>query len=109
MLILLGFKHDDEQIDVTEEEIISMVNEGHEQGVLEASEAEMITNIFEFGEKEASDIMTHRNNIVAIDSSMPFKEALSQILQESYSRYPVYEENLDHLSLPAHHFLRCGL
>lgn len=97
MLILLGFKHDDEQIDVTEEEIISMVNEGHEQGVLEASEAEMITNIFEFGEKEASDIMTHRNNIVAIDSSMPFKEALSQILQESYSRYPVYEENLDHI------------
>ncbi len=97
MLMLLGFKHDDEQIDVTEEEIISMVNEGHEQGVLEASEAEMITNIFEFGEKEASDIMTHRNNIVAIDSSMPFKEALSQVLQESYSRYPVYEENLDHI------------
>lgn len=97
MLKLLGFKHDDDQIDVTEEEIISMVNEGHEQGVLEASEAEMITKIFEFGEKEASDIMTHRNNIVAIDSSMPFKEALSQVLQESYSRYPVYEENLDHI------------
>lgn len=97
MLKLLGFKHDDDQIDVTEEEIISMVNEGHEQGVLEASEAEMITNIFEFGEKEASDIMTHRNNIVAIDSSMPFKEALRQVLQESYSRYPVYEENLDHI------------
>ena len=97
MLMLLGFKHDEEQIDVTEEEIISMVNEGHEQGVLEASEAEMITNIFEFGEKEASDIMTHRNNIVAIDSSMPFKEALNQVLQESYSRYPVYEENLDHI------------
>lgn len=97
MLMLLGFKHDDEPIDVTEEEIISMVNEGHEQGVLEASEAEMITNIFEFGEKEASDIMTHRNNIVAIDSSVAFKEALGQILQESYSRYPVYEENLDHI------------
>ena len=80
-----------------EEEIISMVNEGHEQGVLEASEAEMITNIFEFGEKEASDIMTHRNNIVAIDSEMPFKDALSLMLQESNSRYPVYEENLDHI------------
>ena len=97
LLMLLGFKNDDEQIDVTEEEIISMVNEGHEQGVLEASEAEMITNIFEFGEKEASDIMTHRNNIVAIDSEMPFKEALSLMLQESNSRYPVYEENLDHI------------
>ena len=37
--------------DVTEEEIISMVNEGHEQGVLLASEAAMINNIFEFGDK----------------------------------------------------------
>ena len=45
---------------VTEEEIISMVNEGHEKGVLEASEAEMIHNIFEFTDKEAQDIMTHR-------------------------------------------------
>lgn len=97
LLRVLGFKNDDEQTDVTEEEIISMVNEGHEQGVLEASEAEMITNIFEFGEKEASDIMTHRNNIVAIDSEMPFKDALSLMLQESNSRYPVYEENLDHI------------
>lgn len=97
MLCLLGFKNDDEQTDVTEEEIISMVNEGHEQGVLEASEAEMITNIFEFGEKEASDIMTHRNNIVAIDSEMLFKDALDLMLEKGNSRYPVYEENLDHI------------
>ena len=48
---------------MTEEEIISMVNEGHEQGVLRASEAEMIHNIFEFGDKEAKDIMTHRKNL----------------------------------------------
>ncbi len=46
---------------VTEEEIMSMVNEGHEQGVLEASEAEMITNIFELDDKEAGDIMTPQN------------------------------------------------
>ena len=51
--------------DVTEEEIISMVNEGHEQGVLLQSEAEMIHNIFEFGDKEAKDIMTHRKSIPA--------------------------------------------
>ena len=53
---------------VTEEEIMSMVNEGHEQGVLEASEAEMITNIFELDDKEAGDIMTHRTNLVDIDN-----------------------------------------
>lgn len=96
-LRLLGFRNSDEQNEVTEEEIISMVNEGHELGVLEAGEVEMITNIFEFGDKEASDIMTHRNNITAIDSQMPFKEALNFMLKESNSRYPVYEENLDHI------------
>jgi putative hemolysin len=93
----LGFKSKDEQTDVTEEEIISMVNEGHEHGVLEAGEVKMITNIFEFGDKKASDIMTHRNNIVAIDSLMPFKDALNFMLEESNSRYPVFEENLDHI------------
>lgn len=96
-LRILGFKTSDEQNEVTEEEIISMVNEGHELGVLEAGEVEMITNIFEFGDKEASDIMTHRNSITAIDSQMPFKEALNFMLKESNSRYPVFEENLDHI------------
>lgn len=94
---IFGLGNTDEQTDVTEEEIISMVNEGHELGVLEAGEVEMITNIFEFGDKEASDIMTHRNNIMAIDSSTPFKDALGFMLKESNSRYPVYEENLDHI------------
>ncbi len=84
-------------MDVTEEEIISMVAEGHEHGVFEAGEVEMITNIFEFGDKKANDIMTHRNHIMAIDSSMPFKDALGFMLEESNSRYPVYEENLDHI------------
>ncbi len=97
LLRLFGLKNTDEQADVTEEEIISMVNEGHELGVLEAGEVEMITNIFEFGDKKASDIMTHRNNITAIDSTMPFKDALCFMLEESNSRYPVYEENLDHI------------
>lgn len=97
VLQLFGLRNTDEQADVTEEEIISMVNEGHELGVLEAGEVEMITNIFEFGDKEASDIMTHRNNITAIDSGMPFKDALCFMLKESNSRYPVYEENLDHI------------
>lgn len=97
LLRLLGLRNMDEQTDVTEEEIISMVNEGHEQGVLEASEAEMITNIFEFGDKQASDIMTHRSSIIALDCEMPFKDALMQMLEGSNSRYPVYEETLDHV------------
>ncbi len=97
LLRLFGLRNEDEQVDVTEEEIISMVAEGHEHGVFEAGEVEMITNIFEFGDKKANDIMTHRNHIMAIDSSMPFKDALGFMLEESNSRYPVYEENLDHI------------
>ena len=54
-----------------------MVNESHEQGVLEENEAEMIGNIFEFGEKQASDVMTHRNNIVALDDDSQFISRLT--------------------------------
>ena len=97
ILRLFGVKVSADVGDVTEEEIISMINEGHEQGVIHASEAEMISNIFEFGDKEAQDIMTHRNNIVAIDGSMTLKDAIAFILDGTNSRYPVYEENLDHI------------
>lgn len=83
--------------DVTESEIISMVNEGHEQGVLQASEAEMITNIFAFGDKEAQDIMVHRKNIVALDGNMTLQEALTFIISENKSRYPVYDGDIDHI------------
>ncbi len=97
VLYLFGIQEDDNSEDVTEEEIISMVNEGHEQGVLLATEAEMINNIFEFGDKEAQDIMTHRNNILAIDRNMPLEEALDYMLSEHKSRFPVIEENIDNI------------
>lgn len=83
--------------DVTEEEIISMVNEGHEQGVLQASEAEMIHNIFEFDDKEAKDIMTHRKNIVAVDGAMSLSEVLEFMLDKNNSRFPVYGEDIDNI------------
>ena len=97
ILKVFGINMKDGEADVTEEEIISMVNEGHEQGVIEASEAEMISNIFELGDKEAQDIMTHRMNIVAIDAEMKLEDAVAFILQEKNSRYPVYEETIDHV------------
>lgn len=97
ILRLFGMKVEDDLADVTEEEIISMVNEGHEQGVLLATEAEMITNIFEFGDKEAHDIMTHRNHIVAVEGNMPLKEAMAFMLDANNSRFPVYDENIDHI------------
>lgn len=83
--------------DVTEEEIISMVNEGHEQGVLLESEAEMIHNIFEFGDKEAKDIMTHRKNVIALDGDVSFRDALSFIIEKRMSRFPVYLDSIDNI------------
>ena len=75
-----------------------MVNEGHDRGVLEASEAEMITNIFEFDDKVASDIMTHRKNVVALESTMTLKETVDFIVKEANnSRFPVYEEDIDNI------------
>jgi putative hemolysin len=73
-----------------------MVNEGHEQGVLEAREAEMITNIFELNDKEAGDIMTHRKSLVALDGDMPLREAVDFILKQGLnSRYPIYRKDVD--------------
>lgn len=80
-----------------EDEIISMVNEGHEQGVLETSEATMINNIFDFVDKEAGEIMTNRSNIVAIDKDTGLLDALNFMLNNSNSRYPVFSENLDNV------------
>lgn len=94
---LFGINPHDGEADVTEEEIISMVNEGQEQGVLLESEAQMITNIFEFTDKDAKDIMTHRSNIVGIEATMTLREAVDFMLEEKNSRYPVYEENIDHI------------
>ena len=75
VLRLFGVDLADDDDNVTEEDIMSMVNEGHEQGVLEADETEMITNIFELGDKEASDIMTHRTNMTALDGAMLLGDA----------------------------------
>ena len=87
-------KRDD---DVTGEEIKDMVNEGHEHGVLNENEAEMINNIFEFGEKQAQDVMTHRKSIAAIDSTATVQEAFDFIMNESYSRYPVIDGDIDNI------------
>lgn len=84
--------------DVTEEEILSMVNEGHEQGVLLESEAEMINNIFELNDKDAKDIMIHRKNIVAVDCNMTLEEVLEFIIEQNYSRFPVLEEDIDNIT-----------
>ena len=69
---------------VTEEEIIMMVSEGHEQGVLEADEAEMINNIFEFGEKSVAEIMTHRKDVILPNIFLYPRVDEGGLLQQSF-------------------------
>ncbi len=80
-----------------EEELIDMIQEGHEQGAIQSDEVEMISNIFEFGDKEARDVMTIRKRIKAVEIKVPLKEALAFMLEEGYSRYPLYEDDIDNI------------
>lgn len=82
---------------VTENEIISMVNDGQEQGILEKEEAEMINNIVELGEKEAMDIMTHRKNIYSINANQNLDDVFKKIISSNFSRYPVYQDEVDNI------------
>ncbi len=97
ILRLCGIRVSKDTSDVTEEEILSMVNVGHEQGIIHANEAEMINNIFEFGDKEAKDIMINRNNMVGIECTMTLQEAAAFIADEHNSRFPVYDGTIDHI------------
>ena len=87
-------KKDEEKV---EEEILSIVEEGQEQGIFEDEEARMIESILEFDEKYARDVMTSRNKIYALDKESIIGDALQGCIDSSYSRFPVYEEEIDNI------------
>lgn len=98
VLKIFGIDVSKKEDNVTEEDIMSMVNEGHEQGVLDIDEAEMITNIFGLDDKIASDVMTPRKNLVCIDADKTLEEVVDFMLSEGInSRYPVYEDDFDNV------------
>ncbi|MDO4679618.1 MAG: hemolysin family protein [Eubacteriales bacterium] len=101
--IPFGVEYNRTEEAVTEEEIISIVDEAHEQGVIEENEAEMIQNIISFNETEAKDIMTHRKNVIAFDEEILLQELIDTILVEANSRYPVYAENMDNIKGIVHY------
>ena len=80
-----------------EEEIVSMLEESQDQGLIKESEAEMISNIFDLDETSASEIMTHRKNISAVDSEWTLQETMVFITKEQYSRFPVFSDNIDNI------------
>lgn len=82
---------------VTEEEIRMMVDVGSESGSIQDGEKTMIENIFEFNDKEVSEIMTHRTKIVSLDENADYDEVMQLAAKEKYTRVPVYQENIDNI------------
>ena len=94
---LFGVEENDEEI-VTEEEIKMMVDQGNENGTIDEDEKEYINNVFEFNDITASEVMTHRTDIFAVDIHMSSEELLEKIITKDdckHSRIPVYDETID--------------
>lgn len=83
--------------EVTEEEILMMVDVGEEKGVIENAQAEMINNIFEFDDIDAGDIMTHRVDMTAVEADEPVSEVIKVAVADGYSRIPVFDDDPDNI------------
>ncbi|MCI8700128.1 MAG: HlyC/CorC family transporter [Clostridia bacterium] len=93
---LFGISEQEEEI-VTEEEIKMMIDEGEENGTIDLEEKEMIHNIFDFDDRTASEVMTHRIDVYAIDINSNIEDIIKEIDEYKYSRIPVYEETIDEI------------
>ena len=94
---LFGIDPSKLDIHITEDEIRMMVDAGSDIGSIDENEMEMINNIFEFDNTSVEDIATHRTNIVAIPITSTLEGIKKVIVDEKYSRIPVYEENIDNI------------
>lgn len=95
ILRLIGIDPANKPEQVTEEEIRMMIDVGNEEGTIEQSERDMIDNIFEFDDITAEDVMTHRTEIAAVESTSTIPEVVRLAMTEGYSRIPVYKEDID--------------
>lgn len=94
-LRLLGFRRNHFSEGITEEEIMLLVDESEEKGVIEETEKEMIGNIFDFNDTTVSEIMTHRTSISALPDTATIEEMISSSVEGGFSRIPVYHEDID--------------
>ena len=95
VLRLFGIDPKADQEDVSEDEILMMVDLGEERGAIEASEKELIENIFEFNNTTAEDVMVHRTDMVMVWAQDTSDDIINTILASGRSRFPVYEEDAD--------------
>lgn len=93
---IFGVGEQEEEI-VTEEEIKMLVDQGEENGSIEETEKELINNVFALNDITASEIMTHRTEMYAIEINQNLYEILDEIDNYKYSRIPIYEETIDNI------------
>ena len=79
----------------SEAELRMILSSSADQGEIERGEQEMLYKVFDFADKEVSDVMVPRPDVVAVSVEMPPDEALQTVLSAPYTRYPVYRETLD--------------
>jgi CBS domain containing-hemolysin-like protein len=82
---------------ITESEVITLIEHGEEEGVIDTDEREMIERIFSFNDLKAEDVMTPRRQVFRLDGRRTLRDALPDILTESYSRIPVYRDDPDEI------------
>lgn len=81
--------------EITEEEILSLIDVGEESGHIEEKEKSRIENIFDFTDTSVNEIMTHRTDISALEDTATLDETVEFAIATGYSRIPVYHEDID--------------
>ena len=82
---------------ITEEDLKTMVNVSHEEGILEGEEKQMIYNVFEFGDSKAKDVMTPRTDMTVANVNSTYEELIKLFKEEQFSRLPIYEDTVDNI------------
>lgn len=96
--LLKKFFKTEEEVGITEEELISIIEEAEEDGNFEKSETDLIRSAIEFNELEVGDIFTPRIDITAIKAESTPDEIREVFKESGYSRLPVYTEDLDNIN-----------
>jgi len=97
LLLLLRVNPNDKAATITETELRTLVDVSHEEGVLENEEHEIISNLFDFGDARAKDVMVPRIDMTMLEVNASYEELLSTFKEYRYTRIPIYEESTDNV------------
>lgn len=84
-------------VQITEDELLTLVEVSHEEGVIETEEREMITNVVDFGDALAKEVMIPRMEVHAVPEDISYEDLLTAFETDKYSRLPVYSETIDNI------------